>query len=166
VALVGKKMSKDQLKGQARQAFSGYFSNVGTLAVAAISFGLALALTGGLTSPNTLAVSSLTSPSINLTALVQEFIAGILYVVGIFLAFIKQEFGVSFAAIFDNAKDIAIGGLLLTIGTTLLGLASTTTQPTAAILDILGGVFVLLGTYLGGTLALSVSSQIAASAKE
>ena len=141
-------------------ALQDRFENYGTLIAAAIVFGLALALSGGLTHPPVTAISSVSNPVIDLGALVQQFIAGVLFVVGIFLAFIKQKFGISFALMFQHTKALAVGGLLLTIGTTLLGLANSMPDLLSkSVLDILGGVFVLIGIYLGGTLALAVSSS-------
>jgi hypothetical protein len=143
-----------------QKSLEDIFTNIGTLVAAAILFGLSLALSGGLTHPPTTAITSVSSPVIDIGALVQQFIAGVLFVVGIFLAFIKQKFGISFALALQHMKAIAVGGLLLTIGTTLLGLANSMPDLLSkSVLDILGGIFVLIGIYLGGTLALAVSES-------
>ena len=83
------------------------------------------------------------------------------------LAFIKQHLGISVTALFDHAKAVAVGGILFTAGMTFLGLGSQlqATQPLeSAILDIIGGILVLLSIVLGGTLG-QIAGQSASKSK-
>src|SRR5205807_2065481 len=127
------------------------------LIVAALLFAFGLALS----SPTTFALSSVTG-FVTINSLFQQFIAGLLVVAAFVIMYAKKLLSLPIAGLFAEAKTVAAGGVLWTIGMVFVGLGNANGfTPLGVVSSLVGYALLLVSLYLGGTLGAAIGRAYA-----
>jgi hypothetical protein len=148
-------MSKPTKSSIVETALQDVFEHPLRIIVAALLFAAGLALAG----PSSYVVSAL-PPFLGIDNLIRQFAAGLMVLAGFLLAFIKGHFGIGVKAIFSEAKTLATGAVLWTIGMFFVGIGNANGfTPLGIVGSLVGYALLLVSLVISGTLAVSVSNS-------
>jgi hypothetical protein len=148
-------MSKSTSTSALETTIDNVLQNPLTLIVAALVFAAGFGLSG-------ISVYSVSSASafINIQNLITQFIAGLMVLVGIFLAFIKSHLGIAMKSVIAQKGTIASGAILWTIGMFFVGVANSQGfTPIGVVAGLVGYAIILVSLVLSGTIAALSASK-------